>query len=120
MIYNACVQSFIITTSPFIRCRSALLKHEVAYVLGQMQDAQAVAFLQRVLRAGEENAMVRHEAAEALGSIASDECIGMLRTFVGDAEPIVAHSCEVWFGIKVVAPSIPRISITDCPGHAGV
>ena len=27
------------------RCRSALLKHEVAYVLGQMQDAEAFAIL---------------------------------------------------------------------------
>ncbi len=78
------------------RCRSALLKHEVAYVLGQMQDPAAVEVLKGVLRAHEENAMVRHEAAEALGSIASDECIGMLQEFARDAEPIVAHSCEVW------------------------
>lgn len=30
--------------------RSALLKHETAYVLGQMQDAEAVAVLMRVLK----------------------------------------------------------------------
>ena len=71
-------------------------------MLGQMQDSQAVAVLQRVLRAGHENAMVRHEAAEALGSIASDECIGMLHEHACDAEPIVAHSCEV----RAVHPAV--------------
>ncbi len=32
------------------KARSALLKHEVAYVMGQMQDAQAVEFLVQVLK----------------------------------------------------------------------
>lgn len=108
----------VFNNTPHIRCRSALLKHEVAYVLGQMQDAHAVAVLQRVLRASDENAMVRHEAAEALGSIASDECIGMLREYAGDAEPIVAHSCEV-FVVHMLSVTIHRVH-ADCAGYAGV
>ena len=39
--------------------------------------------------------MVRHEAAEALGSIADDRCLELLRQYCKDASPIVAHSCEV-------------------------
>ena len=39
--------------------------------------------------------MVRHEAAEALGSIAAPECLALLQQFASDPEPIVAHSCEV-------------------------
>lgn len=62
----------------FRASRSALLKHEVAYVLGQMQDAHAVLRLKDVLGDVEENSMVRHEAAEALGSIAAPDCIGLL------------------------------------------
>ena len=58
---------------------SALLKHEVAYVLGQMQDGHAVETLSAVLGDGRENAMVRHEAAEALGSIASPQCLELLK-----------------------------------------
>lgn len=58
---------------------SALLKHEVAYVLGQMQDARAVEELRNVLGNAQEHAMVRHEAAEALGSIAAPECLELLR-----------------------------------------
>ncbi|KXZ51717.1 hypothetical protein GPECTOR_11g165 [Gonium pectorale] len=75
--------------------RSALLKHEVAYVMGQMQDPKAVEFLTEVLKDPSEHAMVRHEAAEALGAIADSVTVGLLREFAKDPEPIVAHSCVV-------------------------
>ena len=65
-------------TESFDTSSSALLKHEVAYVLGQMRDACAVDMLQKVLENREENPMVRHEAAESLGSIASSHCVGLL------------------------------------------
>jgi deoxyhypusine monooxygenase len=65
-------------SASFAASRSALLKHEVAYVLGQMQDGGAVRRLQEVIENCSENAMVRHEAAEALGSIAAPECIALL------------------------------------------
>ncbi|KAH9729455.1 Deoxyhypusine hydroxylase [Citrus sinensis] len=74
---------------------SALLKHEVAYVLGQLQNKAASAALSDVLRNVNEHPMVRHEAAEALGSIADDQSIGLLKEFAKDPEPIVSQSCEV-------------------------
>ncbi|XP_052169983.1 deoxyhypusine hydroxylase [Diospyros lotus] len=75
--------------------RSALLRHEVAYVLGQLQNKTASAALSKILRNTNEHPMVRHEAAEALGSIADDQCVGLLEEFVKDPEPIVSQSCEV-------------------------
>ncbi|KAK9908081.1 hypothetical protein WJX75_002559 [Coccomyxa subellipsoidea] len=78
-----------------LRSRSALLKHEVAYVLGQVQDRAAIDALEQVLGDASENAMVRHEAAEALGSIADRRCVKLLEDFSSDPEPIVAHSCIV-------------------------
>lgn len=39
--------------------------------------------------------MVRHEAAEALGSIADHVCIGLLKEYSADSEAIVADSCVV-------------------------
>lgn len=42
--------------------------------------------------------MVRHEAAEALGSIASPDCLQLLTDYCKDPEPIVADSCVVSFG----------------------
>lgn len=43
---------------------SALLKHELAYCLGQMQDPRAIPVLADVLRDASQEAMVRHEAGE--------------------------------------------------------
>lgn len=40
---------------------SALLKHEIAFVLGQMQNPRAVPALTRVLQDTKEDSMVRHE-----------------------------------------------------------
>ncbi|XP_047325917.1 deoxyhypusine hydroxylase-like [Impatiens glandulifera] len=75
--------------------KSALLKHEVAYVLGQLQDKAASEALSRILMDVNEHPMVRHEAAEALGSIADEQCIVLLEEFSKDPEPIVSQSCEV-------------------------
>eukprot|EP00897_Mesotaenium_endlicherianum_P005439 jgi/Mesen1/4923/ME000246S04148 len=74
---------------------SALLRHEVAYVLGQLQDRAAADALVRVLADAAEHPMVRHEAAEALGSIADTESIALLKEYQRDPEPIVAQSCDV-------------------------
>jgi len=78
-----------ILTDSFESSRSALLKHEVAYVLGQMQDAHATARLKVVLEDAAENPMVRHEAAEAMGSIATAECLEMLKK---------VRECVGWLG----------------------
>ena len=104
---------------------SALLKHEVAYVLGQMLHEAAIPFLRhacqqltgcvdlsalrrgcsglltpslvhrRVLKDADEHVMVRHEAAEALGAIADPGCISLLEAHCQDSEPVVADSCRV-------------------------
>lgn len=42
---------------------SALLKHEMAYVLGQIKDVGAMPCLERVLADAKEHAMVRHEVS---------------------------------------------------------
>ncbi|KAK3193587.1 hypothetical protein Dsin_024897 [Dipteronia sinensis] len=75
--------------------KSALLKHEVAYVLGQLQNKAASAALSNILRDVNEHPMVRHEAAEALGSIADDHSVALLEEFARDPDPIVSESCEV-------------------------
>lgn len=77
------------------RDSSVLFKHEVAYVLGQMKEPAAVPGLTHQLQDLSENPMVRHECAEALGSIATKECLATLETFLGDRERVVRESCEV-------------------------
>ena len=75
--------------------KSALLKHEIAYVLGQMQNNHAVPTLIERLSDSSEDLMVRHEAAEALGAIGDRTAIETLSSFVDDPEPVISESCEV-------------------------
>ena len=74
---------------------SALLKHEIAYVLGQMQDDNAVPHLINRLKDLHEDVMVRHEAAEALGAIGNRDALSTLEKYSEDDEVVVAESCEV-------------------------
>lgn len=76
---------------------SALLKHEVAYVLGQLQEVGSGAqeALMESLRNRREHPMVRHEAAEALGSLGVEGTRSLLERFRHDPQPVVADSCRV-------------------------
>lgn len=73
----------------------ALLRHELAFVLGQMQDAKAIPALAAALADLGEHDMVRHEAAEALGSVATDEARAVLAKFAHDKRPVVRESVAV-------------------------
>jgi len=75
--------------------KSALLRHEIAFVLGQMMNRTALPALNKVLLDPDEHGMVRHEAAEAIGSIAEDESLVLLKKLRTDKERVVAESCDV-------------------------
>ena len=77
------------------QAKSALLRHELAYVLGQMQDSYAVPTLIQVLSDEHEHVMVRHEAAEALGAIGDRRAKPVLQQYLNDPLPEVSESCEV-------------------------
>lgn len=57
----------------------SLLRHEFAYVLGQLQTPMACAILEHVLQDPKDCVMVRHECAEALGAIASPSSSPVLK-----------------------------------------
>lgn len=78
-----------------LRCGSALFRHEIGYVLGQLQHEAAVPQLVAALAQRTESPMVRHECAEALGAIARPACLAALRAHVADPERVVRESCEV-------------------------
>ncbi|MBT5255053.1 MAG: HEAT repeat domain-containing protein [Euryarchaeota archaeon] len=75
--------------------KSALLRHELAYVLGQMQNSVAVPTLIERLSDLDEHIMVRHEAAEAMGAIGDISAKPVLERFLNDENIEVAESCEV-------------------------
>ena len=60
-----------------------------------MQHEAAVEHLQQNLSDTKENYMVRHECAEALGSIATDKSMELLQKYLSDKERVVRESCEV-------------------------
>ncbi|RHY19053.1 hypothetical protein DYB25_008539, partial [Aphanomyces astaci] len=74
---------------------SALFRHEIAYVMGQMANPVTVPALKEVLINEAEHRMVRHEAAEALGAIGTAECEDILKVYLKDAHQVVRESCEV-------------------------
>jgi len=76
---------------------SALLRHEVAYVLGQMQHPASVKALEESLRRPDEHKMVRHESAEALGAIEGrwEDVEKILQEFINDEDDVVRESCLV-------------------------
>ncbi|MBD19144.1 MAG: hypothetical protein CMB13_05885 [Euryarchaeota archaeon] len=91
---------------------SALLKHEIAYVMGQMQDSAAVPHLIDRLADENEDVMVRHEAAEALGAIGDRTALATLEKFVDDNAVVVAESCEVALDLLEYVSS-KRLNYTD-------
>ena len=72
-----------------------LFKHELAFVLGQLENPMATRALQNKLKDVSENSIVRHECADALGAIAEEESLQVLQKFLDDPEPIVRESCIV-------------------------
>lgn len=74
---------------------SALLKHELAYVLGQIKDTRALPCLERVLSDTNEHAMVRHEAAEAMGAISSPTALPVLNKYLHDDDVSIRETCHL-------------------------
>ena len=74
---------------------SALFRHEVAYVLGQIMRSVTAPALMKVLENENEHRMVRHEAAEALGAIGGVDVEAFLARFKEDPEAVINESCQV-------------------------
>ncbi|OAP63020.1 deoxyhypusine hydroxylase [Fonsecaea erecta] len=76
---------------------SALLKHELAYCLGQTRNLAAVPFLRAVLEDRSEDAMCRHEAAEALGALGDMSSLQIMKQMKDDErEPVVVReTCDI-------------------------
>ena len=76
---------------------SALLKHELAYCLGQTKNMEAITYLRNVLEDKAEDAMCRHEAAEALGALGDIDSLEVMRMMRDDKdEPtVVRETCDI-------------------------
>lgn len=66
-------------------------------MFGQLLSTHSVPALLKVLQDNSESEMVRHEAAEALGGIATPEVLPYLKEWMArpDAPKVVRESCQV-------------------------
>ena len=66
-------------------------------MFGQLLSPHSVPALLKVLENANESDMVRHEAAEALGGIATPEVLPHLRSWMAreDAPRVVRESCQI-------------------------
>lgn len=79
-----------------LRDKSALFRHEVAFVFGQLSHPASIPSLVETLSDMKEASMVRHEAAEALGSLGEEEGVeDVLKKFLNDPEQVVRESVIV-------------------------
>ena len=75
---------------------SALFRHEIAFVFGQLSHPESIPALLAVLEDQKEESMVRHEAAEALGSLGEEPGVeDMLKRFLNDPEQVVRESVVI-------------------------
>ena len=75
---------------------SALFRHEIAFVFGQLSHPASISSLVATLSNRAEESMVRHEAAEALGSMGDEEGVEtVLKEFLNDPEQVVRDSVIV-------------------------
>ncbi|KAF2083374.1 Deoxyhypusine hydroxylase [Saccharata proteae CBS 121410] len=76
---------------------SALLKHELAYCLGQSRNPHSVPYLRHVLEDKQEDTMCRHEAAEALGALGYEDSLTLLKELRDskDEPDVIKETCDL-------------------------
>ncbi|EAU33280.1 conserved hypothetical protein [Aspergillus terreus NIH2624] len=102
--YLACQQPPTDKTLPAIQAiaaafasPSALLKHELAYCLGQTRNPDSLAFLHEVVKDTEEDTMCRHEAAEALGALGYESSLEILKSLRDNEKEsdVIRETCDI-------------------------
>ena len=107
---------------------SALFRHEVAFVLGQLQHVDGLDYLARSLEREHEHEFVRHESAEAVGAIEGcwERSEAVLNRFLDDDDPIVRQSCQValdgadYFGLNTADGGSGSDSDADADADASI
>ncbi|MBE7181428.1 MAG: HEAT repeat domain-containing protein, partial [Terriglobus roseus] len=76
---------------------SELLKHELAYCLGQSRNPAAIVILRRSLEDENEAEICRHEAAEALGALGDEDSLPLLRRLRDSPNTpvVIRETCEI-------------------------
>lgn len=107
-----------------IRDHGSLLRHEFAYVMGQIRDPQACSVLEEILSNDDECVMVRHECAEALGAIGSKQSLPLLEKLTNHERFEVSETCRLAVDYMLLKTDVacacmlsPYNSIDPAPAH---
>lgn len=74
---------------------SSLMRHELAYILGQMQHKVVCPLLCSILMDENDDTIVRHECAEALGAIGCTSSLDVLKEFRNHKAPEISETCQI-------------------------
>lgn len=78
-----------------LREDGALMRHELAYILGQMRNHDACPILTSVLEDESDDILVRHESAEALGSIGHASSLPVLMKYSMHSASEISETCQI-------------------------
>ncbi|KAI5192136.1 deoxyhypusine monooxygenase [Nematocida minor] len=95
---SICTDESVAAIAEAFTTSSVLLKHELAYVLGQMQNKTALPILEKILKNNDEDEIVRHEAGEAIATFGDTAYEQLLRKY-SDIEVsksrAVSETCQI-------------------------
>jgi len=85
----------IIADALQIREDSELMRHELAYIIGQMQHTSVCPVLEAILSDESDDLIVRHECAEALGALGNQPSMDLLLKFCTHPAPEIYETCKI-------------------------
>ncbi|XP_002742110.1 deoxyhypusine hydroxylase-like [Saccoglossus kowalevskii] len=103
---NKTSEESVLALAEGMKASSILLRHELAFILGQMRnkagnalgknaDNTIVTVLTDALKNSNESPIVRHECATALGAMDKKDCMQVLKEYLHDEEAVVSESCQL-------------------------
>lgn len=101
----------------------ALMRHELAYILGQMRNRDACPFLTSILEDESDDILVRHESAEALGAIGHSSSISVLEKYSKHPASEISETCQIAIELinwKLQQEALEEAKGNHCANHRGL
>lgn len=94
------------------------MRHELAYIMGQMQHEEISPILEDILASEGEDILVRHESAEALGAIGCPRFLPLLEQFSAHEAPEISETCQI--AVDMIRYKQQRIAEAEAKAEAAL
>jgi deoxyhypusine monooxygenase len=109
----------VVAEALMMREDGALMRHELAYILGQMRNRDACPFLTSILEDESDDILVRHESAEALGAIGHSSSIALLEKYSKHPASEISETCQI--AIELINWKLQQEALEESKGnHRGL